>query len=83
MDIRREALIGEIARLEQALGGERDALRRAIDGRHRQALRLNLAAAHEALGDLYRRLHALDTTDTAADTLLYVIESPARAWDTR
>ena len=83
MNMRREILIGEIARLEQALDGERDALCRAIDGRQRQTLRLNLAAAHEALGDLYRRLHALGAAETAADTLLYFIEPPARAREAR
>jgi hypothetical protein len=83
MDTRREALVGEIARLEQALVAERDALRRAGDGRRRQALRLNLAAAHEALGDLYRRLHALDTAGTVGDGLLYIIDRSPHAWDAR
>ena len=77
-DIRAWNIAGEIARLEAALAGEREALRQAPDPQARQTLRRNLAAGHEALGALYRRLHALGADAApAADTLLWVGEVPA------
>ena len=79
-DIRAWNIAGEIARLEAVLAGECEALRGAADPRARQTLRRNLAAAHEALGALYRRLHALGADgDPGADTLLYVVAAPAGA----
>ena len=63
LDTRRRNIAGEIARLEAALRREGDALRRALDGGSRQALRLNLAVAHEEVGALYRRLHVLGAAD--------------------
>ncbi len=78
MDSRHRNIAGEIARLEAALGRERDALRGARDRGSRQALRLNLAVAHEELGALYRRLHALGPTDDLLiGTPLYVVERMA------
>jgi len=78
MDSRHRNIAGEIARLEAALGRERDALRGALDPGSRQALRLNLAVAHEELGALYRRLHALGAADDlVVGTPLYVVERAA------
>jgi len=78
MDTRHRNIAGEIARLEAALGRERDALRGALDPWSRQALRLNLAVAHEELGALYRRLHALDAADDlVVGTPLYLVERMA------
>ena len=81
MDVRRDNVIREIQRLEAALEQERRALHRAPDHRGRQLLRRNLAAGYEALGALYRRLHALDAVsppvDQQRDDLLLTIEIPA------
>ncbi len=78
MDSRHRNIAGEIARLEAALGRERAALLQARDRGGRQALRLNLAVAHEELGALYRRLHALGATDDlVVGTPLYVVERMA------
>lgn len=78
MDSRHRNIAGEIARLEAALRGECDALRRAADRGSCQALRLNLAVAHEELGALYRRLHALGAPDDpVVGTPLYVVERAA------
>ncbi len=78
MDSRHRNIVGEIARLEAALGRERDALQGALDRGSRQALRLNLAVAHEELGALYRRLHALGAADDlVVGTPLYVVERAA------
>ena len=79
MDTKHRNIAGEIGRLEAALRREGDALRRAPDHGRRQALRRNLAVAHEELGALYRRLHVLDVADATADTLLYVVD--VAAWD--
>ncbi len=77
-EVRQRNIAGEIARLEAALRREGDALRRALDGGSRQALRLNLAVAHEEVGALYRRLHALGATaDGLAGTPLAVVERAA------
>jgi hypothetical protein len=78
MDTRVRNIAGEIGRLEAALRREWDALLRAPDHGRRQALRRNLAVAHEELGALYRRLHALDAAGATADTLLYVVDVAAR-----
>ncbi len=79
MDTRHRNIAGEIARLEAALRRECDALRGAVDRTGRQALRLNLAVAHEELGALYRRLHALGATDDLLmGTPLYVVDPTAR-----
>ncbi len=78
MDRRHRNIAGEIARLEAALGRERDALRGALARGSRQALRLNLAVAHEELGALYRRLHALGAADDPVVGMpLYVVERMA------
>ncbi len=78
MHTRQRNIAGEIARLEAALRRERDALRGALDPRSRQALRLNLAVAHEELGALYRRLHALGAADDLViGTPLSVVERAA------
>ncbi len=50
MDTRQRNIAGEIARLEAALRRECDAVRGALELGSRQALRLNLAVAHEELG---------------------------------
>jgi len=66
MDTRQRNIAGEIARLEAPAHGERQALRR------------NLAVAHEELGALYRRLHALGAASTrGADIPLYVVDVAA------
>ncbi len=78
MDTRHRNIAGEIARLEAALRRECDALRRAPAHGGRQALRRNLAVAHEELGALYRRLHALGVAGAhVADTPLYVVDVAA------
>ncbi len=78
IDTRQRHIAGEIARLEAALRREGVALCGARDGGGRQALRLNLAAAHEALGALYRRLHALGAADDPrAGTPLRVVAGAA------
>lgn len=78
MDSRHRNIAGEIARLEAALRRERDGLRGARDPRGRQALRLNLAVAHEELGALYRRLHGLGAADDlVVGTPLYLVERAA------
>ncbi len=78
LDTHRRNIADEIARLEAALRLEGDALRCALDGGSRQALRLNLAVAHEEVGALYRRLHALGATDEVlVGTPLAVVERAA------
>ncbi len=78
MDTRHRNIAGEIARLEAALRRECDALRGALDRGSRQALRRNLAVAHEELGALYRRLHALGAADDlVVGTPLYVLDVAA------
>ncbi len=79
MDTRHRNIAGEIARLEAAARRECDALRRAPAHGARQAQQLNLAVAHEELGALYRRLHALSAAGVhAADIPLYVVDAAAR-----
>src|SRR5215210_1288789 len=82
MDVRRHNIVREIQRLEVALEHERRALHRAPDHHRRQLLRRNLAASYEALGTLYRRLHALDAVAPPAapqgDDLLLSLEIPAQ-----
>ncbi len=79
MDTRQRNIASEIARLEAAVRRECDALRRALAHGERQALRRNLAVAHEELGALYRRLHALGAASTrGADIPLYVVAVAAR-----
>jgi hypothetical protein len=78
MDTRHRNIAGEIARLEAAVRRECDALRRAPAHGERQALRLNLAVAHDELGALYRRLYALGAASTrGADIPLYVVDVAA------
>ncbi len=78
MDTRHRNIAAEIALLEAALRRERDALRGALDRGSRQALRRNLAVAHEELGALYRRLHALGAADDLIiGTPLSVVERAA------
>jgi len=75
---RQRHIADEIARLEAALRREGVALCGARDSGSRQALRLNLAAAHEELGALYRRLHALGAADDfVIGTPLAVVERGA------
>jgi len=82
MDTRHRNIAGEIARLEAAVRRECDALRRAPAHGGRQALRLNLAVAHEELGALYRRLHALGAAGAhAADIPLYVVDAAVHDHD--
>ncbi len=80
MDVRRHHIVREIQRLEAALEQERRTLACAPEHHRRQLLRRNLAAGDEALGALYRRLHALDAVsppaDPQRDDLLLTIEIP-------
>ena len=82
MDVRRDNIVREIQRLEAALEQERRALACAPEHHRRQLLRRNLAASYEALGTLYRRVHALDAVsppvDQQQDDLLLTIELPAQ-----
>jgi hypothetical protein len=82
MDVRRDNIIREIQRLEAALEQERRTLACAPEHHRRQLLRRNLAASYEALGALYRRLHALDAAappaDPQGDDLLLYLEIPAQ-----
>ena len=83
MDARGYHLAREIACLEAALAQERTLLGGAPDPAGRQARRLNLAAAHEALGVLYRRLHALGADgDPPLETVQWIggALAPAR-WE--
>ena len=82
MDVRRHNIVREIQRLEAALEQERRRLSSAPEHHRRQLLRRNLAASYEALGTLYRRLHALDAVAPPAapqgDDLLLSLEIPAQ-----